>query len=372
MSTNIYGLLLLLLFCTAEFAFAQEISDDDMGRKVSHAVKLMDNGQYDESEAVLNAVLDAKPDYYGALYEMAYLHYMKGDYNAAVKQIQKAIQHPSVEDLAYQLLGNAYDYLGNLTKAIATYKEGLKKFPDAGCLYLEQGNMAFGNEEYLEALSYYEQGIAVEPSFLSNYRSAAIVLFNSSEPIWAMLYGEIFMNLERNTARTRMMSGALYDAYRKAIVIGEEEQQRVVNYHFTQNNTAVFGDGVLTTSFPWMYTLMVESIFPKEAGSVDVETLDTMRRAFIVSFFDKLAEDNCEHYSNVLFDYQRQMAIEGHFEAYNYWLLGQGNEKILDKWCETHVEAWTAFVDWANANPMKIDKQHYFHRQQYDNINFKF
>lgn len=364
----------IFLTCVALALPATETAaqDTDSGRRIDAAIRLMDDELYDESEELLQSVLAAEPDNYRALYEMGFLHYKKKDYGKAVELVTSTLRLPDVQDAAYQLLGNSYDYMGNPKKAVATYKKGLKRFPASGRLNLELGNMAYNAEEFDEALACYEQGIAAEPSFPSNYFNAAALFFSSSEPIWGLLYGEIFMNLERNTGRTRTMGKALYDAYRKAVVIGEEGGTRKVNYSFTKNNTVFFGKSSYTIPFPVIYGLVVEDALPKDAVAVDVPTLDTMRRAFVAKFFDEKDDANyCRRYSNALYEYQHRMAREGHLEAYNYWLLRDGDPEAFDTWYESHRDAWEDFVDWFNGNRFEIDSAQRYSRQQYNDVSVK-
>ena len=84
------------------------------------------------------------------------------------------------------------------------------------------GNVHWGKEEYGKALSYYEKGIEVDPKFSSNYYRATLIYCGSSEKLWGLIYGEVFMNIERNSKRTAEISKLLYDTYKKEIKITDE------------------------------------------------------------------------------------------------------------------------------------------------------
>ena len=106
----------------------------------------------------------------------------------------------------YQLLGNAYDMAGDRKRAVKTYEKGLRENPDAGRLYLELGNIAYAERQYDRALACYRRGATVDPAHPSNYRSLALLYAISTEPVWTLVWGELFMNLERGSGRTSAMS----------------------------------------------------------------------------------------------------------------------------------------------------------------------
>src|SRR5690606_10686824 len=107
-------------------------------------------------------------------------------------------------------------------KAIQVYEDGLKKFPLSGKLYLERGTMELKREDLDAALKYYEMGIKVDPNFPSNYYWASRIYSYTTETVWTLIYGELFMNLERNTKRTAEISKLLYDTYVESIQIDSD------------------------------------------------------------------------------------------------------------------------------------------------------
>lgn len=66
-------------------------------------------------------------------------------------------------------------------------------------------------EDYDRAVSYYEKGVYVEPAYSSNYYRLAQLFLSSKDKFWGLIYGEIFMNLERNSQRTEEMSKWLFN-----------------------------------------------------------------------------------------------------------------------------------------------------------------
>ena len=163
------------------------------------AITLMDNGEIDESIKLLEKSCELDPENTDYPYEIGYAYYLKKDYTKSIEYYEKTIKMDNTTDQCYQMLGNIYDLDAQSDKAIETYKKGLEIFPNSGRLYLELGNMHYDNFD--EAIIFYEKGIEVEPTYPSNYYWATKIFCSSTEEIWGMFYGEMFMNIERGSKR---------------------------------------------------------------------------------------------------------------------------------------------------------------------------
>ncbi len=273
------------------------------------------------------------------------------------------LAHKDVYALVFQQLGNVYDYLGNPEKATATYQKGLKQFPDSGPLYLEMGNMKLHQQKYADALPYYEKGIEVDPKFPSNYYWASKIYCNTTEGVWGMLYGELFMNLERNSKRTGEISKLLFDTYKSGITFSGDTS---VGISFSKNNFISTDDLKDTKNFKLPFgTGCYEPVLGFSIigeTQIDLASLNRIRNNFIVTYFSK---GFSAKYPNVLFDYQKKIKDAGHIEAYNHWILMKGDEEGFDRWHAANRTQWDAFAKWFNDNPFKTDAGHRFYRLQY-------
>src|SRR4030095_3920321 len=213
---SLRSILLILFFLIPSFLLAQP-DKEKAKEKVREAIKLMDGGKVDESLTLLEEAFKLDPHDITIPYEAAYAHTLKKDYKKSIEILERLKSHKDATDIFYQLLGNAYDYDKQEEKALSTYQDGLKRFPKSGRLYLEQGIVYLNKEDYNKALSMYEKGIEVAPHFPSNYYWASKIFCNSDNEVWGLIYGEIFMNLERNSRRTAEISKLLYDTYKQGI-----------------------------------------------------------------------------------------------------------------------------------------------------------
>jgi tetratricopeptide (TPR) repeat protein len=357
---KIFGL--IILFATTNIAYGQTDKEKALS-KGTEAIKLMDKGKIKESIKLLKEAEKLDPEMFDYKYEMAYAHYIDKDYKGAIKILEKNKNHKDVNERLFQLLGNSYDIIGKTEKAFEAYDEGLKIFPNSGMIYLEKGNVYWNKKNYDEALPFYEKGIEVDPSFPSNYYRATLLYCSSSEEVWGMIYGEIFMNLERNSRRTSEISKLLYDTYKSqikftsdtsfSVSFSKNAQININDLSNTDNIKLPFGIGVYEP------TLMMSIINEK---SIDLNSLDKIRTNFVETYFKN---GNDKKYPNILFDYQNKVLKAGHLEAYNHWILMKGDEDTFDKWYSKNKVKWETFIEWFTNNGLKLDKEHKFYTGQY-------
>lgn len=330
-------------------------------------IRLVDEeGNYDKAIALFKKAAKLDPDNINYPYEIAFAYMGKKEYSKAIKAGEALFKRSDVTDQTYQLVGNAYDLNGDPDKAIETYDLGLKRFPNSGKLYVEKGNVYMINKKYNEAITAYEEGIYKDPTFPSNYYRAANLYLNSSEEIWGMIYGEMFINMESNTQRTADMSRKLYETYKSEIKFTEKgDSAASVEVSFCQNNVITLdnlSEGKLTLPFPMGCYEMNLSIATALEKKIDLASLNRIRSTFIDLYFKNGQEKD---YPNILFDYQNQLKEAGHLEAYNYWILMRGNEAEFEAWFKVNEEKFKAFAEWFNENQLEVTEEHRFYRSQY-------
>lgn len=355
---KLFGLLLLAI--SGQLAYGQTNKQMAL-TKGQEAITLMDNGKLAESIKLLEEAQKLDPNRFDYPYELAYAYYSKEDFKETIKILEKNADHKDVTERLFQLLGNSYDALGKSDKAFEAYDKGLKKFPNSGIIYLEKGNVHWNNKEYDLALPFYEKGIEVDPKFPSNYYRAARIYCGSTEEVWGMIYGELFMNLERNSKRTAEISKLLFDTYKSQIKFSSDTSFSV---SFSKNATINIEDLKGKVKLPYgvgVYepTLMISMLSVK---AIDINTLNTIRSSFIDNYFKN---PYSKAYPNILFAYQKKVKEAGHIEAYNHWILMKGDEDGFDKWQSANKDKWESFVTWFGDNVLKINDSNKFVSGQY-------
>lgn len=326
-------------------------------QKAREAVKLMDEGKLDESIQLLEESQHLDPENYVYPYEIAYAHVLKKDYGEAVAILLRTKEYKTIHSQVFQMLGNCYSYLGRPEEAIKEYEEGIKKFPKAGNLHLEKGNIYLAQKKYEEAIKSYENGIQVDPVFPSNYYRLALLYLNSNDKLSGLIYGEIFMNLERTTARTQEMSVLLYNSYKNSISLGEGEAK--IDFCEIVVDAADIKDGKLQLPLCAIFAknFILATINQKE---FTLNSISAMRTKFIQYFFT----DDFQEYTNVLFDYHKRLVDEEVFDAYSHYLFQIAVPEEFKAWKEQNEEKYEQFVKWYTQgnNALSIGSDNFFIR----------
>ncbi|MDO3425112.1 tetratricopeptide repeat protein [Chryseobacterium sp. APV1] len=318
--------------------------------KVYDAVELIDQSKFDEAINILKECEKIDPSDYTYPYEIAYALLQKKDYKNAISQLEKIKSYSTIQADYYQLLGNTYDYDNNPKKAIATYDEGLKKFPNSGRLHLEKGVM-YEYEQPEEAIKIYEKGIRVDPTYPSNYYRVSNLYLKSDNKLPGLIYGEIFVNLERTTKRTQEMSEKLYKTYKNAIDIKDEKSSTISLCKVISVDVNSLNKNKVPFCMMFEASMMLSSLGEKE---FTYESFTKIRKNFLKEYSTRIKKS----YPNVLMDYFKKMEDQKVFDAYNHYVFQIGDEQAFAAWKEKNEEEYQKFADWytKDENKLKIDK----------------
>jgi tetratricopeptide (TPR) repeat protein len=344
-------IVLLSLFCFTTYG---QTPLETAHQKGEQAVKLEDAAKFDDALVLLAEAQKLDPDNIAYPYEVTYCYYSQKQYQKVIDILEKLKDRSDSFDRLYELLGNSYDSLGQSDKAIAVYENGLKRFPNSGVLYLERGVIPLFKKNYDEAIKYFEKGIEVQPDFPSNYFWAAKLYCASQNSMWGMLYGELFMNLERNSNRTQEISKLLFDTYKSQITFTAPGK---ISVRFSKNAT-------ISDPAKLPYSMIYEPTMGIAVATetvIDLNSLDRIRQNFLKFYMDKFNKD----YPNAIFTYQNQVAQSGNMEAYDHWLLMKGDENAFNTWMAANPNKWDNFTKWYLANPIKLDDNNKFYRGKY-------
>ncbi len=342
----------LILVCSLTTnAKKYELSDfekDEMQKAVSY----YDNNQPDIAIDIYNNLLANNPKSYIINYELALAKVAKGEYAEAIKITEKVERNSDVEDKLFQLQGNAYDYMGKRKKAVASYDKGLKKFPKAGCLYMEKGNIMLMENDPNGALGMYEKAIEVEPTYSSPYYRASALFLGSTEPIWGLIYGEAFLLLEKGQ-RNVAIQNAMVKRMGQAFKI---ENDTTLHVSLTQQNTINVKGLNLIIPFEILYELAVvkstavDKLKSEKRDSITISDFIEIRKAAADAY-----EDWKDKYPNYLFEYQKRVINAGYFEAYTMDLF---KDVYADEYKtyvanEENQKTIEAYRTWMAKNPFE-------------------
>lgn len=358
------SIILFMAFLYSGLLLSQATESETQAIEMTQkAIELMDNGKINESLKLLNEALKLDPENNDIKYEKAYAYYLDKNYKSAIKELETLRRKPDASPAVYQLLGNSYDLNKKSKKAIEIYDIGLAQFPKSGSLHLERGNMELIQKNYSEALKYYEKGIEVDPFFPSNYYWASKIYLSGDNEVWGMLYGEMFLNIERGTRRTQEISKLLYDTYVSEITFTNDTSIKV---SFSSNKLYITNtnpDDIIEqiASFGLLCYEPYLSLACLNQKVINIKSLHEIRTNFLSLFNQKNQQQN---FKNILFDFQDSLISKNNFEAYNYWLLNAGNPSEFQTWKDANKEKWDLFSNWFKENGIPLTETNYFHKKK--------
>jgi len=160
------------------------------------------SGDFTNAALVMNKALQQEPNNLQVLKELSMTYYLQRDFTKAKETVKPLVEREDADVPTFQIAGNIYKALEEVKECDRMYRKGIKKFPDAGPLYAEYGDLLWKQKDF-SAISQWENGIRNDPNYPGNYYHAAKHYFMSPDKAWALIYGEIFVNMEHTKSCLR-------------------------------------------------------------------------------------------------------------------------------------------------------------------------
>ena len=258
---------------------------------------------------------------------------------ASAKELALALtQRADADVVCFQLAGNVLKALEEVKECEQLYQKGIKKFPASGPLYSEWGELRSSNKDG-RAIACWEDGIQADPSYGGNYYNAALHYSKINEPIWALLYAEIYINMESRSDRARNMKKILFEQYQQ-LLTKQAYQPGKKSGAFTQQ----------------VFQILDNASGPARQG-LNRETLTMIRTRFVLDWFSKYGAT----YPFKLFEHQRQLLQSGLFEAYDQWLFSEGiDPEGFALWSQQNTATYTRLREFLFNRVFKIPTGQYY------------
>lgn len=322
---------LLCLAGAATIAQAQQSPHDV-------AFAYMRTGDNDNAILVLTKALQQDAANQQLTQDLAMAYFYKKDYAHAKEQVKILLDKSDPDVISYQIGGNVYKALEEVKEADKMYRKALKKYPHSGPLYSEYGEL-LSAQKNSAAIKLWERGIEADPAYPANYYNATTYYYATNDKVWALIYGEIFVNMEPMTERSNEIKKVLLVTYKERVFSNPKDDGF---------DNSPFAKAVLET-------------YGKESALVSkgltVETLTMIRTKFILDWFSTYGQK----FPYKLFDYHQQLIKEGMFEAYNQWLFGAlDNLPAFDQWTKTHATAYKNLTDFQRNRVFKMPQGQFY------------
>jgi len=330
---------LLLFSVILSLAVCVVAQEQDWKTLQSTAREFTRQGDYNNAILVLNRAIEKEPNNLELKKDLAFTYYLQRDYTRALAQAKTFPDRKDADVQSYQILAMIYQAVEERKETEKVYRSALKKFPESGVLYSEFGEMLATKNDNAEAIKQWEKGIEVDPNFSRNYYNAAKFYASTSEKIWTLLYGEIFVNLESFSRRTPEIKALLLDTYKS---------------FFSTANLAGLS---ARSEFAKAYLEHMKRHASIVSAGVTPESISSLRIRFIIDWYQK----DAARFPFRLFDMQHQLLKEGMFEAYDQWIFGAADDlNVFQNWTTTHAEAYNQFTTLQKSRVFKIPAGQYF------------
>ncbi|GAB3017708.1 hypothetical protein GCM10027051_23250 [Niabella terrae] len=315
--------------------FAQE----DIAAMRENARKFMQSNDVNNAILVLNKAREADSGNVDVQKDLALAYYYNRDFDKGVSIIRPLMESPDADPSVYQIAGNLYQAKEMYKEAETIYKDAIKTFPTSGPLYNDYGELLLGLKNPKAAIETWEKGMQLAPSFGGNYYNASIYYFKQpNDKIWAIIYGEIYANMESLNPRSNNIKKMVLDAYKQKLFLSGDLNQAA------EKEKNPFVKAVLET-------------FAKQSGisgqGITPESLAMIRTRFVLDWF----AGNAAKFPFKLFDYQQQLMKDGLFDAYNQWMFGPvDNQSVFETWVNNNKEKYDQFTAFHTSRIFKMPK----------------
>lgn len=331
-----------LLVLSSMPVLAQEEMSADVRRMQESARTYLNRGDYANAIMMFSQAIRQAPSEVSLRRDLAYTYLLSGDSKKAKEIIDPVISSEAADEQTYQVASAVENALGNTGKAKRLLNEGLTKYSNSGLLYNSKGNILNTDKSTKDALEAYNAGIKAEPSYPMNYYNAAKIYYQNEDAAWALIYGEIYVNLDPTSPRTIEIKKMMIDAYRKLFSPGKDEE-------LPGFKAAAKGES-RTRSFSDIFKKLMMQSAPAISEGLNTENLVMLRSRFMLAY----SKDYSINYPFTLMSYQDKMLRDGVYDAYNQWLFGAvDNSQEFSLWVKVNSKEYAAFENWRKSNPLQ-------------------
>lgn len=344
-----------VLFFSPLLAFAQNLPL--ASEAAQKAVDLMQDNLLEQSLKQWDTAIVLSPETVAYKYERVLVLMMLMRYSEARESLEPFYKDKALLDRGYQLMGNIYDYLEDSVNSKKIYLEGLSVYPKSGRMHYELGAIAYLKRDMATASNWWVKGTQVEPAFATNYYWLTKMYSTTNNRLWAVLYGEAFLNLERSTARTKEISGLLFNVWNASISVGHPNDP--INFCTEDVLEKPDPRGASVMNFPVAFEFTVamcvqqfvirDSVLPRLTMSQMVDLRYQFVRAWQKSGMDTT-------HSNSVVEWNIKLLKEGRLKEYLWWLYSYGDVRQMNVYFKANEQRYDTFLAWFMDQSMDFSK----------------
>lgn len=328
-------ILIFIVVCSQTLAFAQDAKE-----LYNNARDFMHKGDFPNAILILNRALALQPNNLEIAKDLGLNYYYLKNYKQALEVLNPLLDRNDVDDQCFQIAGDAYWAMEDAKEAENVYRKGIKKLPNSGPLYNELGKVLWTKNDF-NAIKQWEKGIENDPGFAGNYYNASKYYYFTTDKVWSLLYGEIFINIDPNSPYTPEIKNILVEGYKKLFAdVNLEKGNKDKN------------------SFVTAYLKTMNKQSSLVSSGINAESLTMIRTRFILEWDAGYAAK----FPFKLFQLHKQYIQEGLFDAYNQWVFATAqNLPAYQAWTNAHTQEHAALTRFLQDRIFKVPAGQYYH-----------
>lgn len=326
---------------------AQNSNEEKITALVSQGIELHDASDYKGAIQKYQEALELDSKNLLALAELALTYHTLQKYEDCMDVCKKAIKHHKKDKLlvsVYVTYGNTLDIIGKTKKAKKTYKQGLKKFPDAAMLYFNYGITLAKLGETEESLKCFQKSSQLNPNHASSHYVQSLIASDLRMRVPSILVGWRFLILEPTGERAKIMQAGVSN-----LMKGSAKKTGDNQISITLNSLML--ESKKENDFS-MVEMIIDLSGAVDLGEDDIEiSNDEKFVAKIEKICSMLSEDKnskkgfyWEHFA----PYFKELQNQGHVEALAYLIQLSTNEKSIQEWMEKNGDKVDDFYQWSD------------------------
>jgi hypothetical protein len=188
-----------------------------------------------------------------------------------------------------------------------------------------------------------EENALKEYSRPEPYELLATSFGNTTEKVWALIYGEVFCNLSSDNGHINQIGSLMFEWYDKALSV----KGTSVSANLTENAEASQKQPPFEPQFEMAF-LMGAVPLGSNVKPLSIHKLSDIRKNQLALWAQKKIAPND------LIRWQQAVIAAGHFEAYNYWLFQSASPAEFSQWLGQHQAQFQAWLDWQSQNRFMV------------------
>jgi len=176
-----------------------------------------------------------------------------------------------------------------------------------------------------------------------SYELLATSFGNTTEKVWAVIYGEVYCNLSSDVDRISHVGSLVYRWYEGSL----SRHGNGLSANLTENAQSTQKQVPFELLFEQAYLMGAVGV-KGDFRPLSIQRLTDIRKNQLLLWSQrKLPETG-------LVRWQEAILSAGHFEAYNYWLFKGAHPEEFSEWSKSHQDQFQAWLDWRSKNPFQV------------------